>query len=134
MVCLVDWLDKRRHFATEVQGRDVSMPLRSFFFRSKQYADDNKRKKENDNMEPIYSFPYSSAGVASPSVFFFLFFFLSSRNFFVNSVLSSSSSSSFSVLTSSGLYHIGACVINDGPPGSSAIVKWKAATKVFAGV
>lgn len=48
--------------------------------------------------------------------------------------MSSASSSFFSDFTISGLNHVGGWVINDGPPGRSAIVKWNAATKVFAGV
>ena len=84
---------------------------------------------------------YSAFGVASPdgsvtpSAFaFFFLLFLFSRKFLASSAFSSSSSSSFSVFTSSGLYQVGGWVINEGPPGSRAIVKWKAATNVLAGV
>ena len=66
---------------------------------------------------------------ALPSAFFFAFLF--SRNGFVRSSRSSGSSSDFSDLTSSGLYQTGGWVINAGPAGSNAIVKWNPATKVF---
>lgn len=85
---------------------------------------------------PIVSVPqnhFASSSFASPFTFFFLSFLLS-RSFFVSSSFSSSSSSSFSVFTKSGLYQTGGWVRRDGPPASNAIVKWKAATKVFAGV
>lgn len=84
----------------------------------------------------LYRYIYfSSSPSPSPSalVCFFLFF-LSSLSFLVTSSFSSSSSSSLSVLTSSDLYQTGGCVISAGPAGSSAIVKWNAATNVFAGV
>jgi hypothetical protein len=74
----------------------------------------------------------TKAYFSSASVFFLLF--LLSLSFLVDNSLSSSSSSSFSVRTSSGLYHTGGCVSNAGPPESSAIVKWNAATNVFGGV
>lgn len=73
---------------------------------------------------------YSAFAAAAAAFFAFLF----SRRGFVRSSFSSASSSDFSDLTSSGLYHTGGLVISAGPPGSSAIVKWNAATYVFTGV
>lgn len=78
-----------------------------------------------------YLYLYLYLGSVSPV---FLFFFLVGRKFLAKSPFNSSSSSSFSVFTNSGLYQVGGWVINKGPPGGSAIVKWKAATKVLLGV
>lgn len=77
---------------------------------------------------------YFSSALTSSDSPFFLFFFLLSLSFFESTSFSSASSSSFSVLSFSGLYQTGGCEMRDGPAGSSAIVKWNAATYVFAGV
>ena len=77
---------------------------------------------------------HSALASSPPSALAFFFAFLLSRKGFVRSSFSSGSSSDFSDLTSSGLNHTGGCVISAGPPGRRAIVKWNAATNVFAGV
>lgn len=85
----------------------------------------------------IQSFQANQAFSSDPSVLAlaaFFAFFLSSRRGLLMSSLSSASSNCFSLLTSSGLYHTGDWVISAGPAGRRAIVKWKAATKVPAGV
>jgi hypothetical protein len=77
---------------------------------------------------------FHASSPPSALAFFFLLF-LFSRRFLARSALNSSSlSSSLSVLTSSGLYQTGGCVISVGPAGKSAIVKWKPATKVWGAV
>ena len=82
--------------------------------------------------EVQFSNIYSSSSPSAVVVFFFLgFFSLSGRT---TNVFRSSSSSSLLVFSFSGLYHTGGWVISHGPPGRIAIVKWKAATTVPAGV
>lgn len=77
---------------------------------------------------------YSSLDSSPSALAFFFLLFLLSLRFLASSPLSSSSSSSLSVRRSSDLYQIGGWLIREGPPGRRAIVKWKPATKVPAGV
>lgn len=68
---------------------------------------------------------------AAAACFFLDFFSLSGRT---TNAFRSSATSSLLVFSFSGLYHTGGWVTSHGPPGRIAIVKWKAATTVPAGV
>lgn len=73
----------------------------------------------------------SSTPLATAACLFLGFFSLSGRT---TNAFRSSASSSLLVFSFSGLYHTGGWVTSHGPPARMAIVKWKAATTVPAGV